>query len=405
VPDQGFRYVIVGGGMAGVSAIKGVRELDPAGRLLLMGAENHMPYNRPPLSKALWFGRDTVEGIMAERGEFWGMDQVRLDIGARATHLDAKNRVVVDERGNSYQYEKLLLATGGTPRQLSIPGGDLRGICYYRTLDDYLWLSHEAKHRRSVLVIGGGFIGSEMAAALRTTKLDVSMIFPGGALAERVFPQEVAQAVTETYRERGIRIHDHDVPVAIESRRGDLVGFVTHTRTGRRIESDLIVVGIGISPSTDLALAAGLDVSNGIVVDEHLRTSDPDIYAAGDNALFPYAALGGRRRVEHWDNAINQGVVAGRNMAGDDEVYSYMPYFFSDLFELGYEAVGDVDSSLETITDWEEPNKKGVIYYLAEDRVRGVLLCNVSGKLDAARELIRRAGRVGEEELRGAIPV
>ena len=399
---QRFRYVIVGGGMAGVSAIQGARALDEDGRLLLMGAENHLPYNRPPLSKDLWFGRTTIEGIMAERGEFWGMDQVRLDVGSPAVLLDARNSIVLDERGNSYHYEKLLLATGGTPRRLAIPGADLPGISYYRTLDDYVWLSHEAKHGRSVLVIGGGFIGSEMAAALHTKKLDVSMIFPGAALAERVFPGELAQAVTRSYRARGIRIYDRDLPVAIEQRAH---GFVTYTRSGKTIASNLIVVGIGIAPSTDLAYAAGLDVENGIVVDEYLRTSDPHIYAAGDNAVFPYAALGGRRRVEHWDNAINQGLVAGRNMAGDGEMYSYMPYFFSDLFDLGYEAVGDVDSSLETVTDWQEPNHKGVIYYLAGDRVRGVLLCNVWNKLDAARELIRRAGRVVGEELHGAIPV
>jgi 3-phenylpropionate/trans-cinnamate dioxygenase ferredoxin reductase component len=217
-----------------------------------------------------------------------------------------------------------------------------------------------------------------------------------------VLARELSEAVTRSYRDRGIRIYDHDAPVAIEARDA---GFMTRTRTGRTIQSDLIVAGIGISPSTSLAQAAGLNVSNGIVVDEYLCTSAPNVYAAGDNAQFPYAALGGRRRVEHWDNAVNQGLLAGRNMAGAREPYTYMPYFFSDLFDLGYEAVGDVDASLDTIADWEEPNRKGVVYYLAENRVRGVLLCNIWGKLDVARELISRASRVDRDKLLGTISV
>jgi 3-phenylpropionate/trans-cinnamate dioxygenase ferredoxin reductase component len=400
VAGQAFRYVIVGGGMAGASAVKGIRQFDREGALLLMSAENHLPYNRPPLSKDLWFGRTTIEDIMAELEDSRGIGQVQRDIGARATHLDVGQRTVVDSRGNSYRYEKLLLATGGRPRTLTIPGGDLSGICYYRTLDDYLRIRHEIKHGKSALVIGGGFIGSEMAAALLTQKVDVTMIFPGSSIATHVFPAELAAALTDSYRERGIRILTNDVPNVIEQRG---TGFVTRTRNGESVASDLVLVGVGLSPSVALARQAGLAVSNGIVVNAYLQTSNPQIYAAGDNALFHYEALGERRRVEHWDNAINQGFTAGRNMGGAGEAYSYMPYFCSDLFDFGYEAVGDIDASLETVTDWKEANKKGAIFYLRDGRVRGVMLCNVWGKRDAARELIRRAGRVVGKEIRGAI--
>jgi NADPH-dependent 2,4-dienoyl-CoA reductase/sulfur reductase-like enzyme len=398
---QEVGYVIVGGGMAGVSAIQGVREIDLDGTLLLIGAERHMPYNRPPLSKDLWFDRTTIEGIMAERGEFWGMDQVRLDLGAPVIQLDPARRTVDDRRGNRYRYRKLLLATGGTPRRLRIPGGELAGVVYYRTLDDYLRLRHEARHGRSVLLIGGGFIGSELAAALHAHGVAVTMLFPGGVLARHVLPEALAARLTERYRGRGIRILAHDAPTAIEPR--GAAGLLTHTRRGRTLASDLVVVGIGLTPEVALARDAGLTVGNGILVDDKLRTSDPHIYAAGDNALYVDAVLGERRRVDHWDNAVNQGVLAGRNMAGADEVYRHLPSFSSELLDFGYEAVGDVDTALETVTDWEEPNEQGVVFYLRDDRVRGVLLCNLPGRLDAARELIRRSAPVGREALHGMI--
>jgi 3-phenylpropionate/trans-cinnamate dioxygenase ferredoxin reductase subunit len=192
-----------------------------------------------------------------------------------------------------------------------------------------------------------------------------------------------------------------DRPAAL-SRSG--IKYYVRTESGSHVEADLIVVGIGIVPATDLAQDAGLKVDNGIVVDEYLQTSHPEIYAAGDNARFPYQALGQQMRIEHWDNAKAQGKWAGRNMARAKEPFDYMPYFYSDLFEFGYEAVGEVDARLETFADWEKENDTGVIYYLKDGRVRGVMLCNVWGKLDAARELIRKAKSRTPASLRGAIP-
>jgi NADPH-dependent 2,4-dienoyl-CoA reductase/sulfur reductase-like enzyme len=165
----------------------------------------------------------------------------------------------------------------------------------------------------------------------------------------------------------------------------------------------MLIVGVGIMPSTELAEGAGLELSNGVVVDELLRTSSLDIYAAGDNAFFPYQALGRRMRIEHWDNAVTQGKWVGRNMAGTAEPYTHMPYFFSDLFEFGYEAVGDVDSRLSTYADWQKENDTGVIYYLEDGKVRGMMMCNVWEKVDVARDMIRRGERVSVESLRGAL--
>jgi 3-phenylpropionate/trans-cinnamate dioxygenase ferredoxin reductase subunit len=257
----------------------------------------------------------------------------------------------------------------------------------------------EAAEGKSALIVGGGFIGSELAAALNLS-LEVTMIFPGAYLCSKVFPASLGESVQNNFQQRGVRMLSMDMPVSISKRNGK---FRTETASAKSVDSDLLIVGIGLAPAIDLAQAAGLAVENGVVVNEYLETSHADIYAAGDNAFFPYAALGQHTRVEHWDNARAQGLCAGRNMAGAHEPYDYQPYFFSDLFEFGYEAVGEVDATLETYVDWQKENFSGVIYYLRDGKVRGVMLCNVWDKIDAARAMIKRGETLTPEQLRGAI--
>jgi len=398
--ELAYRYVIVGGGLAGASAVEGIREKDADGSILLVGSEHHLPYDRPPLTKKLWFGKKKVEDIFLHDREYYASRGADLALGTRVIQVDARRRTVADNQGNTYRYDKLLLATGGIPRSLEIPGGDLAGICHYRYLDDYLKTRAEAAPGKSALVIGGGFIGSEIAAALTINQLEVTMVYPEPYLVERVFPEHLGRALQDLYRARGITIEAGDAPASFE-KSGDR--FVTHTRNGKRIESDILLVGVGILPAVHLAQSAGLAMENGIAVNELLQTSDPGIYAAGDNAFFPYQALGQRTRIEHWDNALNQGKHAGRNMAGLREPFTYMPYFFSDLFEFGYEAVGDVNSKLETFADWRKENDTGVIYYLSDGKVRGAMMCNVWEKVEDARELIQQGRRMTPEDLRGAI--
>jgi 3-phenylpropionate/trans-cinnamate dioxygenase ferredoxin reductase component len=397
--EQTYQYVIVGGGLAGASAVQGIRELDKKGSILLVCGEKHLPYNRPPLSKKLWLGKKKVEDIFVHDRKFYEDNEVQMVLGSRVVDVKPGPRTVTDEGGRSYRWEKLLLATGGVPRRLAIPGGDADGICYYRSLDDYQRIRDESTEGRSAVVIGGGFIGSEMAAALSIIKLNVTMIFPGEYLVARVFPESLGRAIEEQYRARGVEIITGDVPVSLDRTDGR---FVTRTRGGRRIESDLVVAGIGIDPELRLAAIAGVEMGDGIVVNQYLQTSNPDVFAAGDNASFPQAVLG-RRRVEHWDNALVQGACAGRNMAGAHEPYTHLPYFFSDLFEFGYEAVGEVNSRLETCADWQDENKTGVIYYLRDGRIHGAMMCNVWDKVDAARELLRGGRTVARDDLRGAI--
>jgi len=314
--------------------------------------------------------------------------------------INAADKTITCKDGSTYQYEKLLLATGGTPRRLPIEGGNLEEIYYYRYLDDFLRLKSQVHEETGALVIGGGFIGSEIAAALNINKADVTMLVRESYLVEHVFANKLGNAIQEKYIRRGVKIFTQDSPVSITKRNKHLV---TRTKGGKEISSDVIIAGIGIEPEVKLAKSAGLAVENGIVVNEFLQSSSPDIYAAGDNANFPYQVFGKRMRVEHWDNAVNQGKTAGMNMAGARNAYTYMPYFFSDLFDFGYEAVGLVSSKLETFADWQKENDTGVVYYFENGKVRGAMMCNVWNKVDAARELIKSNERLTIAQLQGAV--
>lgn len=399
--QETYKYVIVGGGLAGASAVEGIRERDRDSPILMIGSEQFLPYDRPPLTKKLWTGKKLVTDVFRHESEFYLRNRVDVGIGERVVELDPNARTVTTNRGHHHAYEKLLLATGGVPRRLDIPGGNLWGIYYYRFLEHYLRLRKDAQEGMSAVVVGGGFIGSELAAALTDEGVAVTMVFPEAYLVERIFPEGLGRSLQDTYAQRGVRVLAGDLPVSMDLSGGR---YVTMTRNGERLESDILLVGAGILPDVTLAEKAGLRVDNGVVVDEYCRSSDPGIFAAGDNANFPHLTFGEHLRIEHWDNALNQGRYAGMNMAGANVRYDYMPYFWSDLFEFGYEAVGDTRSKLDTFADWERENDTGVIYYLGDDgRVRGVMTCNMYGHMDDARELIRSGRQFSAADLRGLI--
>ena len=387
-----FKYFIVGGGMTADAAVAGIRSIDAAGSIALVSAESDKPYDRPPLSKALWNGKP-LESIWRKTDE----QNLALFLGRRITEIRPETRIAVDSEGLYYSWDKLLLATGGSPRRL--PFGDDQ-IIYFRTLADYRRLRSLAETGERFAVIGGGFIGSEIAAALAKNGKKVSMIFPGPSIADRVLPSDLSKFVFRLYQQKGVQMFSGSKVEGMEQRGNELI---LRTNTKQEIAIDGVVAGIGIEPNVKLAEGASLKIGNGIVVDEFLRTTTPDIYAAGDVANFKSLALGKRLRVEHEDNANSMGRLAGRNMAGANERYDHLPMFYSDLFELGYEAVGELDSRLETFVDWKEPNKEGVIYYLQDERVRGVLLWNVWGQVDAARALISERGQFRAENLKGRL--
>lgn len=370
-------YLIIGGGMTAGAAVSGIREIDDSGTIGLITAEDSPPYDRPPLSKKLWTGGKQLADIFHTLP-----NGVEVYNGRTVQTLDPEQKHVFDNHGHRFTYDKLLLATGSSPRRL--PFGNDR-IIYYRTVNDYERLRRLADLHEQFTVIGGGFIGSEIAAALRMQGKQVTMIFPEEGIGGRVFPAELSQFLVEYYREKGVEVL---TGTAVNDLTGTGADLSVALDNGRSLNTQAVIAGIGVIPNTSLAKQAGLAVDNGILVDEHLQTSHPDIYAAGDVANYPDALLGMRRRVEHEDAANSMGKTAGRIMAGDGRRYEYSPMFYSDLFDLGYEAVGELDADLETTSDWQEPFRKGVVYYQQDGRMRGVLLWNVWDKVDAARQLI-----------------
>jgi NADPH-dependent 2,4-dienoyl-CoA reductase/sulfur reductase-like enzyme len=350
------------------------------------------------LSKKLWKGKP-LESIWRQTEN----QGVTLHLGRTARRLDPQNKRITDDEGTAYDYGKLLLATGGTPRRLPFGGEQ---IIYFRTLDDYERLRALTRAGRHFAVIGGGFIGSEVAAALAMNGQKVVMAFPEAAIGSRMFPSDLAKFLNDFYQQKGVEVLAGQRVNGLETRGGRAVLKVQSAQGqgGREVVADGVVAGIGIQPNVELARAAGLEVDNGIRVDASLRTSHPDVYAAGDVANFYNPALNKRLRVEHEDNANTMGRLAGQAMAGRAVAYDHLPFFYSDLFELGYEAVGEVDSRLETVADWKEPYREGVVYYLRDGRVCGVLLWNVWEQVDAARKLINEPGPFRPESLKGRLP-
>ena len=395
-----YPFVIIGGGQAGAAAIEGIRAHDRDGRILLVSRENVAPYHRPSLSKDLWCGKTTL-GKIPLHEESWYADQ-KVDVSLRReiVELEASSHSLWDDREGVITYDRLLLATGGKPRLLDAEGSPLHGIHYFRQLEDYLFLSDRVKNLQHVLVVGGGFIGLELAAALCHIGKEVSLVYPGEYPLSNVLPRDLGLFVADFYREKGIETISGERVAAIHEGHGIVQA---RTRAGNVISTQLLLAGIGMTPAVGLAEANGLEVANGIVVDEYARTSDSSIFAAGDCTEFPYLALGRQARIEHWDHAVHHGRVAGENMTGAKQLYDHLPMFYSDFFDLGWEAVGDTDPTLRVEAEWITPLREGVVFYLKDDVIRGVLLWNRWGMVDWAREQIRAAKPMTREQRLAAL--
>jgi NADPH-dependent 2,4-dienoyl-CoA reductase/sulfur reductase-like enzyme len=378
---------------------EGIREIDAKGSIGMFCREPWPPYARPPLSKGLWNGT-SIDDIWLN-GDDGGTE---LHVGESIAAIDVHNRRLRNTEGESYGYKKLMLATGSHVRHL--PFED-EGVLYFRSLDSYHTLRSWTGEGKKFLIVGGGFIGSEIAAALSSCGEQVTMLFPERGIGARMFPEDLALFVSDQYRERGVDVQDG---VRLEKLRQKDGRYIAESSVGRSYEADHVVAGIGVQPDTTLAEAAGLMVDNGVVVDEYLRSTNADVYAAGDVASVHSPAHGMRRRVEHEDNAMTMGKQAGRNMAlhlarRDAAPWTHLPMFYSDLFDLGYEAVGTTSTDLETVSVWKEPYREGVVYYLEDDRIRGVLLWNVWERVDEARALIAHPGPFTAEGIRAQPPI
>jgi NADPH-dependent 2,4-dienoyl-CoA reductase/sulfur reductase-like enzyme len=399
--EQSYDYVIVGAGVAAASAVKGIRSQDGAGRIAVLGSEPDKPVYRPVLTKDLWLKDDeTLEGSSLA-GDLDEDDAVDLVTDTTVTEIDPGAHVVRLADGSTVGYGKLLLATGAEPRVLAVDPGPR--VIYYRTAADYQRLRAVATEGSHVAVIGGGYIGSEIASALVQNGVQVTLVLDLEDVQEQMFPRALAATLTKAFADRGVTV----VHGSVEGGQEDDGGVRIRLGDGTSITADAAVIGVGVLPRTGLAEAAGLEVDNGVVVDEHLRTSDADVYAAGDVASYPDALLG-RRRVEHVDHAEKSGEHAGKVMAGADDAYDYTPFFWSDILDYGYEAVGETSSRLDMVEDWKDGEiGTGDVYYLTSGQVRGVLLWNVWDSVDQARALIEETAGTpvaDPESLRGRIP-
>ncbi len=392
-----YKYVIVGGGMTGDATIGGIREVDPDCSIALFGDENEVPYNRPHLSKGLWHGK-SLDDIQRDTNR----DGVHLHLGRRIECLDLDIKTVTDDQGARYTFDKLLLATGGTPRRLPF-GGD--SVIYFRTVDDYRRLRALADNGDHFLVVGGGFIGTEIVASLAQNDKRVTMVFPEPSIGSSIYPADLSAFLNDYYREHGVEVLAEHLVSNVETQGDSVKVTVTSNDSSetREIVVDGVVAGLGIEPNVGLAQQAGLEVDDGILVDSNLNASHPDIFAAGDVANYCNDVLERRIRVEHEDSANTMGAAAGKAMAGEGEPFSNVPYFWSDMFDLGYEVMGHIDSSMETIADWKDEFKEGVVYYLEGTRVRGVLLWNTWDKWGPAGDLVADVGPHTAADLMGRI--
>jgi NADPH-dependent 2,4-dienoyl-CoA reductase/sulfur reductase-like enzyme len=393
---KAYKYIIIGGGMTGSSAVMGIRKNDPDGSIALFSKDIYGPYNRPPLSKGLWSGGD-IEDIIRPMEKY----NIDLYLKTAVKSIDRKKKEVITRDGERYGYEKLLIATGGHPRHLpDMPDG----VIYYRTRSDYEHLRDLTENKQNFCVIGAGFIGSEIAAALKKQDKQVTMIFPEVGISGLAFPDDLSEYMNDYYREKGVTVLPGKKANKV-TKEGDtyIVEFKdTENDERSKSEFDAVIVGVGIEPNVYLAEEAGLTVDDGIVVNDYLQTDDPDIFAAGDVANFYNPALDERVRVEHEDNANTMGMLAGKNMSGEMTPYDHFPFFYSDLFEMGYEAVGQLrKKEYQIVEDWIEPYQKGAIIYLDSGKVRGVIFWNLWDKVPQGREVIAEGKTFTQDDLMG----
>lgn len=391
-----YRYVIVGGGLAAASAIEGIRSRDADGGILLFSRENHLPYRRNPLSKDAWEPGFALDRLAIHPDGYY--DAMRVDVRLRReiVELDLDHRVLWDERGESVGFDEVLFTMGCRPRRLHARGADESpNVRYFRDLEDFLDTRRRVELIQHVTLVGGGFVAIELAGTLRRLGKEVTLVFPEEWPLHRLLPRSLGLGLVDVLRDMDIETVSGETLVEIR----ESTGYVrARTHGGNELTTQLVIVDQGSEPQVELADAAGLDTDDGIVVDEYGRASRPHTWAAGDVAEFPYLALGQLMRVEGADHAEHQGRLVGENMAGAERVYDHLPLKWFRLDHLEFEGVGELNARLDSDEVWIEPGREGVIFYLNEDVVRGVMLCNVHDRLDWARALIRRGQPMSSAE-------
>jgi 3-phenylpropionate/trans-cinnamate dioxygenase ferredoxin reductase subunit len=390
-------FVIVGASLAGAKAAEALRDEDFEGRIVLLGSERHRPYERPPLTKDYLRGEDGAHKLFVHDESYYDEHGIELLLGRTATGLDTAARMVALDDGAQLHYDRLLLATGAEPRTIDLPGASLDGIHYLRTLDDSDALRARLEDGgHGVVVIGSGWIGAEIAASARQLGNDVTIVSPDKVPLERVLGTEAGTVFRDLHRDNGVQLLLGTGVDAIEG--SGTVGRV-RASDGSTVDCDVVVVGIGVQPRTQLAEAGGLEVANGVLVDEHLRTSDPDVFAAGDvaNELHPF--YGERIRVEHWANALNQPPVAAKGMLGKEAVFDTLPFFFSDQFDVGMEYAGFARQWDRVVFRGDVKGREFLAFWLKDARVVAGMNLNVWDINETIQALIRSRAQVDAARL------
>jgi 3-phenylpropionate/trans-cinnamate dioxygenase ferredoxin reductase component len=400
-------YVIVGASLAGAKAAEALRAAGFDGRVVLIGAEDELPYERPPLSKDYLQGKTDREKIYTHPAQWYAESDVDLRLGTVVTAIDRAAHEVTLGDDSRLGYTKLLLTTGSSPRRLPVPGADLDGVLYLRTVGDSDRIKALLGEASRIAVIGGGWIGLEVTAAARAAGVEVALLEVADLPLLRVLGPEVAEVFATLHREHGV---DLRFGVQVAEITGDS-GHVNGVRLadGSQVEADAVIAGVGITPNTELAVAAGLEVSDGIVTSAQLRSSDQDIYAAGDVAYAFHPMIGKHIRVEHWANALNQPQAAAKAMVGQDVSYDRVPYFFSDQYDLGMEYSGYVEPGgyEQVVFRGDVEQREFVAFWLGTGgRVLAGMNVNIWDVNDAIQALVRSGRPADVGALRdSAIPL
>jgi NADPH-dependent 2,4-dienoyl-CoA reductase/sulfur reductase-like enzyme len=381
-------FVIVGGGLAGAKAAETLREEGFAGPVVLLGDEGELPYERPPLSKQYLLGSAARESAQVHGSAWYAEHDVELRTGVRVTALDATAHRLTLDSGQELSYGKVLLATGASPRKLPVPGADLDGVRYLRTLADAdRLLADLSGGGRRVVIVGAGWIGLEVAAAARHYDNAVTIVEPQPTPLHQVLGQELGARFAQLHRAHGVDLFTSTTVREIRGADGRVSAVATDRHAG--LAADIVVVGVGVIPRTDLAAAAGLEVDNGVVTDHALRTSAPDVFAAGDLASSFRPLYGRHVRVEHWANALHSGPAAARSMLGQDVVYDRVPYFFTDQYELGMEYSGLAGHGATVVFRGNPDDGEYIAFWLEDGRVAAGMNVNVWDVTEPIQALIR----------------
>ena len=382
-------YLIVGGGLAAASAVDGIREEDEEGSIVVLCDEAEPPYHRPPLSKEFLQNPDVPRSLLHVKPEGWFDEAgVELRLGTRALALDSDGRTVSTLEAGEFRAPRILLATGGRPRRLPAPGHHLDGVVTLRDVEDAEDLRSWARRSDRAVMVGAGFIGMELAASLQTHEVEVTVVETADRAWPRMLPPRLSKFVRGYFEDRGVSFR---LGAAASEFAGE-ENLVERVRLedGTELEADLVVVGIGIEPATELARDAGLEVDDGLVVDGRGETSGEGVFAAGDVARFPDPVFGDSSRVEHWDHAKAHGRLVGRNMAGASQPYDHLSYFFTDVFDLSFNVFGRPAGAEELRVRGEVDAGGFVAFGIEDGRVAGAILLDRNDAMDACREIVRR---------------